>query len=226
MGVPKKNVLIVAGIVVILALFGVVGYFVMSGSKGKSDASLTGANDSSQDADDKSSGKNSIKSLLTAGKNTSCTVAYPNDGGSGTIFVADKKMRGDFNMKDASGKITESHMVFDGDMSYFWTGTQGTKMMIDANAKATPTSESSVPGADLDNQMDMNCAGWSVDNSKFTVPSNVTFMDMGGMMKQTQTQTKPEAGASSVPSIVKSACESIADPSTKAACISAAGEGN
>lgn len=221
---PKKNLLIAGAVVLLLVIAGV-GFMMMSKSSGKSAEDLTVSKDSAKDTTGESTTKGSIRSLLSGGKNITCTVAYPDNGGGGTMYIADKKMRGDFTTKDAGGKQIESHMVQDGEFIYSWMGTQGVKMKIDTSANASPAAGSAQQGADLDKQQDMKCSSWSIDNSKFAVPADVKFMDATGFTGQTQTQTQTNTNATSNPSSVQSACSAITDPAAKAACMSAAGSG-
>lgn len=223
---PKKNLLI-AGAVVVLLIIGVVGFMLMKKPSTNSASEMTTPKDTAQGAGGVSTTKESIRSLFSAGKNVTCTFTYADNSTSGTIYVADKKIRSDFTIKDASGKMTESHMIQDGDTGYFWTGTQGTKMKIDTSVKASPAAGSAQQGADLDKQQDMKCSSWSIDGSKFTVPTDVKFMDVSGFTGQTQTQTQTQTNTSapSNSSVVKSACETITDPANKAACLNAAGSG-
>ncbi len=216
---PKKNLLI-AGAVAILLLIGA-GYLIMSKTSKKSVSESTVGQGKAQDTGSAST-KGSIRSLLSAGKNVFCTVTYPDNGGSGTMYIADKKMRGDFSTKDANGKPIESHMMQDGEFTYSWMGTQGFKMKIDTTVQASPTTTSGTTqqGADLDKQVDMNCSSWSVDNSKFTVPEDVKFIDGSSFMKQTQSQTQTQTQTNT-----NSTCAQISDPSAKAACMSAVQSG-
>src|SRR3989344_8038611 len=166
---PKKNLLIAGAAVLLLIVLGA-GFMMMSKSPQKSAGETAVTLDTTQEQSGVSTTKDSIKSLFSAGKNVTCTVTYPENGGGGTMYIADKKMRGDFSTKDAGGKLIESHMILDGDTSYSWMGLQGVKMKIDATAGASPATGTTQQAADLDKQQDMNCSGWSVDNSKFTVP--------------------------------------------------------
>ena len=45
------------------------------------------------------------------------------------------------------------------------------------------TSGQANASVDLNQQVDYSCKPWRADNSKFTVPSSVTFTDLSAMMK-------------------------------------------
>jgi hypothetical protein len=219
---PKKNLLIAGAALFLLLIVGA-GLMFMAKTSRKNVPESTLPKETVSDQSGVFATKESIKSLFSSGKNVTCSVAYPDNGGGGTMFIADKKMRGDFSTKDASGKQLESHMILDGDTSYSWMGAQGVKMKIDASVKASPGSSSAGQTADLDKQEDMSCSGWSVDNSKFVVPGDIKFMDATSFTGQTQTKT--QTGGSSTPGDSKSACGAITDPTAKAACMGATGAG-
>lgn len=212
---PKKNLLITGAAVLLLIIVGA-GFVMMSKSSKNIDGQTAVAPETKQEQGGVSTTKDSMKSLFSAGKNITCTVTYPENGGGGTMYIADKKMRGDFSTKDASGKQLESHMILDGDTSYSWMGLEGIKMKIDSTAGASPAAGAVGQSADLDKQQDMNCSSWSVDSSKFALPTDVKFTDMSGFLQQTQTQTQPQTQTGG-----SSACNAITNPTAKAACIAA-----
>lgn len=155
----------------------------------------------------------SIKSLLAAGKNVSCEISYPDQSLNGTTFVSSNKMRSDFNIK-AGEKNMETHMISDGTYAYVWTDAvkQGTKIKLDAlNQTATAGAKTQAP--DLDRQVNMKCAPWAADNSKFTPPTDIQFTDLSAMLKAPT--------GSGAPKIDKSICDNITDPTSKAACVKA-----
>lgn len=128
--------------------------------------------------------KGSFRSLLALGENTQCSFVGVKDGvtSSGTVYIASSgNMRGDFTSQGSSGTQTSSMIVKDG-YSYVWSGSQGAKMNAasSTNASAGAQAQQSV---DLDSQVDYDCQAWSVDQSKFTLPSSVNFVDIEAMMK-------------------------------------------
>lgn len=127
--------------------------------------------------------KGSLRSMLGLGKSQMCT--YTNTAGgvtsSGTFYIStDGSMRGDFTVQTSAGTQTSNMMVKDG-TSYVWSGSQGTKMSTLKND--TTTAPDTNTGFDLDGQFGYNCENWSKDESKFTVPAGVQFLDIGAMLK-------------------------------------------
>src|SRR3989344_3866057 len=198
----RKQVMIIIGAVVVIALVSLFAYSRVS----KSPSSVADVvKEGAQSVE--SMTKGSIKSLLSGGKNVSCTINYPDGQGRGTVYVSGQKMRGDFMMM-ADGKEMESHMIQDGDTGYFWSGTQGTKMKIDKEANASPVaSAQNAQGADLDKEVDLKCSAWMQDSSKFEVPSNVQFTDVSAMIQKMQA---PASAAPGGPG--SSICDAITEP--------------
>lgn len=212
----SKPLGLIIGVVAVIIII-TAGVFLLSKKPSRPIQEETASQQSTSSAESTAT-RGSIKSLLGMGKNETCTVTYPSAEGEtkGTVYVSGKKMRGDFTIKDTSGKEIESHMIADEAYNYFWSSatSQGMKMKIDDTAKATPTPNTQTQGADLDREVDYKCSSWPVDDSKFMPPTNIQFTDISQVMKQTQTQ----------PSLMNSqklACEQISDPGAKAACLKA-----
>lgn len=212
----SKQLGLIIGIVAVVLII-VAGVFLLS-KKPSSSISQEAVNQQLTSSGESTATRGSIKSLLGIGKNETCIVSYPSAEGEtkGTVYVSGKKMRGDFTVKDTSGKEIESHMIADEAYNYFWSSAvaQGTKMKIDETVQATPTPNAQTQGTDLDREVDYKCSSWPVDDSKFVPPANIQFMDISQVIKQTQTQP-------SIMNTQKSACEQISDPGAKAACLEA-----
>lgn len=212
----KKAGLIIGAIVVIVVL---VAFFLMQKSN-PSTSSQTADTMQNQTNDDTAASmtKGSIASLLTAGKNVTCSMTYPDGKGSGTIYVSGKKMRGDFTMMDASREY-KSSMIQDGEYAYMWSDAdkKGTKFKVAGIPSPSPVANAKMDTADINQEVDLNCSTWGVDPSRFVVPTDVEFTDMSSMMEQMQDQSGMMKDAD------KSACDAISDPQAKAACQSALG---
>jgi len=138
--------------------------------------------------------KGSFRSLIALGKNEECTFSGTNKGAasSGTVFITSTgEMRGDFTLTTSAG-IKTSSMILTGGQSYVWSGTQGAKMSASfmgsagAGANAGAQAQSQQP-VDLDSQVDYNCQSWTMDQSKFVLPTGVNFVDIEAMMKASST---------------------------------------
>lgn len=205
---PKQTQLIAGGLV-IAAIVAVIAFTQLSRSP------KTNVAQEATPKEEESGIRGSIKSLLGTGRNVTCTVTYPENGGSGTIYVAGERVRGDFKVMVES-KEMESYMIVDDEFGYFWSGKQGTKMKIDETEKtASPLPGDQEQSQDIDEEVDLKCSSWPVDNSKFTPPSDVEFTDFTQTMQQ-------QSGGSGTPKIDASYCNQITDPAAKAACLDAA----
>lgn len=155
----------VLGIVAVLLLLLLAGYFYMTKGKGGTPGYNTGSSTSTSTS--------SLKDLLTKGVAQSCT--FSNEGSTGTVYVAGGKMRGDFDSV-TEGKTVKSHMIVDGNTSYIWMDGEktGFKMSFDP---ASQPSGSGAPTGGFDTNASMNykCGTWITDSTQFTPPSNVTF---------------------------------------------------
>ena len=203
---PKQTLLIAGGVIVVI-IIGTAGFFLLKKPVQTPQESTT----TQQTQPEESQTKGSIKNLLAAGKNQTCTVKYPagEQTGEGTVYVSEKNLRGDFTMTFEE-KTIDSHMIQDETYMYSWSSLspQGVKMKIAELEKvqASPTTES----VDLDQEIDVNCSSWSVDSSKFTLPANVNFVET----RTTPTQTQQ---------LDKSVCDQITDPQSKASCLQSLG---
>lgn len=133
-----------------------------------------------------SSTNTSLKALLNRGGNYICTFSsvVSNSESTGTVYISGTNMRGDFSSKTSVGVIA-SHMIRKGDSMYVWSdasATQGVMMTMTDFYK--PQANAQTQGSvNADANLDYKCENWSVDQSKFTLPSAVNFVDIQAMMK-------------------------------------------
>jgi hypothetical protein len=213
-----KNIGIIIAAIVILLLAAVGGVFFLKSSKAPAQTQST--NTQSAKPTNNNSSSDSILSLLSGGKTVNCSITYPDNKGTGSIFVSDKKFAGDFTMKDASGKETTGHMISDGTFMYVWSAAMPSGIKVNLATAKSLTQNSAVSRSfDVNQKVGLNCSPWLPDNSKFTIPSNVKFQDMSELLKQVQPQatTAPQTGTQTG----SSPCDQIADPTAKASCTKA-----
>lgn len=164
-------------------------------------------------------GKGSLTSLLSLGKNMECTIDYSASSSestiSGSYFVSDGKMRGDFVIPNPDGDIVSS-MIMANDILYSWSKiagqSYGMKMSLDENNEIkkkadAPDSHEAVP---LNAEVSYNCKPWLiVDASIFEPPTDVIFkeydqavqsgMEYGTIYEGTPTAESPCALCEQVP---------------------------
>lgn len=117
-----------------------------------------------------------IAQLMAQG-NSECTVTSEMGGitSSGTMYVADGKVRGTFTSSGAQTGTMDSNMIVRDGFVYVWSSAmpQGIKMAAQASG-ATATDGQPNP---YDANYNYNCTSWSPDESQFALPSGITFTD-------------------------------------------------
>ncbi|MBY0110688.1 hypothetical protein K2Y00_01650 [Patescibacteria group bacterium] len=95
---------------------------------------------------------------------------------AGTVYISEGKMRGDFATK-VSGMTINSYMISREGYVYTWSDMmpQGMKMKVATDGSTETTTQGAM---DASAAVDYHCAPWSVDGSKFIVPSTVTFTEL------------------------------------------------
>lgn len=135
--------------------------------------------------------------LFSLGQNYTCNYSFSGDDGSvasGTVYMTANgdKMNSKFELTPAGGSKMEGYVIRDGEYNYIWTSMEsmGYKTKIvpeDDSVFGSDDSESAdMTGLSDQNEFDFDCFPWVVDNSKFTPPSNVEFVDLEAAMEQMQ----------------------------------------
>jgi uncharacterized protein YpmB len=216
----KKTGIIIAAIVVVLLLaFG--GVYLMKSSKAPVAVTQTAKTQTAKSQQTTNSLKGTIVGLLSGGKNVNCQVTYPDNKGTGSVYVStDKKFAGDFTMKGTDGKETTAHMISDGTYMYIWSSglPMGIKTSLEA-AKNVEQNAQANQNVNINQEVGLNCSRWTPDTSKFTVPSDIQFRDMSNLLQQIPAQgTKAVAPSTQTGS---SPCDQITNATAKAACVDA-----
>lgn len=95
----------------------------------------------------------------------------------GTIYLSDKKIRGDFNTTvSGSDQAVETHMIQNDDSIYVWSSIapQGFRVpapKTQADIDANPEYYSA-----YNQPLNYECTPWNADVSFFTPPANITFV--------------------------------------------------
>lgn len=127
----------------------------------------------------------SLKALMAA--NTPQECAFQNSADSsaseGKVYLAKGMMRGDFT-STSGGQTFTSHMITKDGSVYSWVDNMDTgfKTSIDADAQAQ-TDNDQKQAVDINQELNYNCKPWSTNTSTFELPANITFNDLGTMMK-------------------------------------------
>lgn len=130
--------------------------------------------------------KTSLSALLEKGDPQKCTYSGSNEGYeySGTAyFSSEKQMRNDYK-SEREGKSRDGSMIITDGTQYFWNNDdkKGFKTAIKADDSQQSSSETS-ENVDTKAKFSFQCEGWTVDESKFTPPSDVTIQDLTQIMQ-------------------------------------------
>src|SRR6185503_1810962 len=175
----KKTIGIIIAIIVILLLI----FFFMRGKNNQSDQVASNSS-TTETKNGESMEQSSLKYLFAANKSQKCTYSTTeqNTTNKGTVYVSSGKMRGDFTVTAADGKVQGSHMITQDNTSYIWMDgmSTGYKMKFDDAAQANGQASQ---GVDPNKNFNFKCENWSADSSMFSLPSTVQFQDMSAMMQ-------------------------------------------
>lgn len=133
----------------------------------------------------------SLRSLLTAGIAQKCTFTSGTEGdsNSGTMYISNGKIRGEYSTK-VEGETQNLSMIVDGNTTYLWGGETetGYKMTIDPSTTVKPGEKPrELSFVDPDQDLNYNCTPWIVDATQFTLPANIKFSDFSNMIKPAAT---------------------------------------
>ena len=162
----------------------------------KTSSSPTGEIESKAEIKEESfSKKSTLKTLLGMGKSLNCTYEFTDSESKlttrGTTYVSGKNFATDIETTNPADtkKTLKNHMISDGEYLYTWGDDQkgaGMKVKMESSAETdSKTIKTDVAGVqeDMEKEYDMKCLPWGVDQSKFTVPSNIKFTDLSEIMK-------------------------------------------
>jgi len=123
----------------------------------------------------------SLKDLLAEGGSQKCAFMSSTDSSesSGTVYVSDGQMRGDFTSM-AGGQSVMSHMVVTDSTSYVWTDNYPQGMMMSFDSM-TAGQEGDQAAVDPNALADYSCEPWAADAGAFVLPDGVDFQDISTM---------------------------------------------
>lgn len=187
----KNKKLIIALVAVIIILVAGVGFMAVS----KDDTTSTQSSNNNNPQSSSSSTKGSLSSLATGKKAQECTMNYSGASGSGTGTMysdGNGRARMHIDLKTEKGNVGQTDQIMKEGKAYSWTTSDGQTfgMIIDVSktTQQTQSQSGSTTTAPQPNQdFDINCKDWKVDESKFAVPTNVNFMDMNNLQNSIPT---------------------------------------
>jgi hypothetical protein len=197
-----KNKNLIIGIVVVVVII-IVAVLLLTKGKNNQAGNQNGTTQGEQSAQ-KPSVKDSLIGLLQSTSGVKCSVTDAN--GSYTITAkGDKaKVEGMNSINPQTQKPEKGTMINDGTWAYIWAGKQGMKFNIkETQQAAQQPEEKSTDWKNWASQMQASGAKYDCNptvatDADFAPPADVTFQDLGELMKNLkQNQPNPE----SVPSV-------------------------
>ncbi len=192
----QKGIAIVVGMLIIITS----AYFLLRSSSSMPEEGQRTLDESTETATEQATeepARGSFKDLLGKSGSQKCVVSQSStmSKSSGTFYISNGKGRGDFESTVLSGPgagtMTKSSMIMDGDIIYTWDESTKQGMKISAatldGSSATPASggatNANVSAQQFAQSYDYDCEDSRVDDSIFTPPAGIEFMDMNEMMK-------------------------------------------
>ncbi len=131
----------------------------------------------------KPSGLATLRSFLGFSGSEKCDISATTKDGStsGTVYISDSRMRGDFNSTIA-GHAYSAHMLRNGDSVHVWTGSTGAVMLL-SGLDALASSPLNKEHVSLDQQVSYTCKPWIAAESEFALPTGVSFIDVSALLK-------------------------------------------
>ena len=157
-------------------MWSLIGVVVVAGAfyifKGESDPVENGTVQGEQ-----TSKKMAFSEFVKQGGSYKCEVKQSTSDfkNGGTVYISGGNIRGDFSTV-AEGITMNTYFILRDGYTYNWSSVapnSGVKMLIPVDSETTVNSEVYSWSA---NQIgDYDCDPWTADESKFTLPTNVTF---------------------------------------------------
>lgn len=141
----------------------------------------------------------SINQLIGSGKDYECTVSQSTEQftSTGVFYVSGGKVRGDIVTKYVAQGVpeNESHMITDGKVVSFWPIVPGKGITINIDSQSPAYDAELSKDVNFNAEANYSCKPWAAkDDSKFTQPSDISFVDgpaMQQMMKEAVQNAAP-----------------------------------
>jgi hypothetical protein len=211
----NKSLLITIIVIVILGIGGVAAYALMSKPATKNTANPM----LQQTSENVQSQPKSLRELMTSAQNQECSFTDTETGSNGNVYIGVGQVRGDFN-SISNGSTVGSHIISTGEDVYVWMDGQQNGFKISLSALSnTGLQDASTKAVDPDKKVDYSCNSWTVDSSKFALPT-IEFADYSSMLPSGLVQQPQTTGTQDAKAAQCAACNSLPE-SSKAQCLQA-----
>lgn len=148
----------------------------------------------------------SLKQLLQATTPRICTFnsTQSDAQSSGTVFVANGMLRGDF-VSTINNQTVNSHLIVKDNTSYVWTDQlqEGVKVSMHQLDNKNPEDQP----INLDEKMKYDCQTWTQEEKVFALPEGIEFQDFSTIL-QSLNKTKTNTQSSGITDACNS-CEQV-----------------
>ena len=130
----------------------------------------------------------SLHELISSGITQTCTFSIAaatatSSSMTGTIYTTSGGMYGDFARTDSTGKITTAHMIIVNGEDYLWSDALSKGIKMPWSAANSTALANKYGNIDMEQPATYSCTSWTPDQSKFTLPTDIQFIDVSGFMR-------------------------------------------
>lgn len=160
-----------------------------------------------------------LKNLLSNEKNLTCTFSKEDEFGKmdGTVFVANNKFYGEFTLTTLENEEFKTNIIHDTEYNYTWgsspAGDIAIKFKNSDEEKLNTTDDDENNFFNPNEEIDYKCDAWSVDDSVFTPPSEIEFMNLSSQFMDIEDGQQADGIDAKCDT-----CEMIPDEKAKAQC--------
>lgn len=181
----SRNLIIIGGLV-LLTLLGI-GAYLTVGNRGASPESSVNQQTSTET--NTSTQAQSLEDFLTMTDDQQCTFTDATSETSGTIYVSNQQLRGDFVTNSDGMEVSDevsAHVIANSQDVYLWMDgvEEGYKTSLSSISEASadlPISDFINP----DENVDYQCTPWTADTSKFELP-DMEFNDLSALLNNSE----------------------------------------
>ena len=127
--------------------------------------------------------RQSLHDLISSGITQTCTFSIAattatSSSMTGTIYTTSENMYGDFAKTSSAGKVTTAHMIIVNGEDYLWSDALSKGIKMPWSATNSTALMNKYGDIDIEQGATYSCTSWTPDQSKFTLPADIKFMDI------------------------------------------------
>lgn len=172
-----NKTLLIVGAIVVLLLLGGGGYYLYNRTPV---ASPTPTPQNLTTTSNATPQKASLKTLIGMNSNQTCTFQDVSTGSSGTMYIGDGNIKGDFQSQ-VNGQTQGSHMISDGVNVYVWIDGQTQGFKASQESMEEMAAKAGSQAIDINKEVDYECTPWTIVPGTFNIPTDVSFQDFSSL---------------------------------------------